>query len=177
VYGHSDVLVAADPPSSLAVFTPRDVIVDVSADGTTYHFPSRPMQNGGISVFVTTMIFSAATWALYYFGAPIGFPIFFGIITLLCFIGLLDTWLGTADIRVEPTGLSLTKSNGFFASTKTIPRSEIDKVAATFKSSNGKIEQIVEVLTTDGRRLPAGRKFRRKREAEWVAAEVQKRLR
>jgi hypothetical protein len=176
VYGHSDVVITRQPPSPFTLTVPRDVRIETGAEGTSYRFPARPFQNGAIGATITTLIFSAALWAVVHFGAPIIVAIIIGLVTLLCLMSMFNAWLGNAAVRIESNHVSLMESNGLFSSTKSVARSDIAEVTATFRSSNQKVEQIVELVTTDGKRYPAGRSFRRKREAEWFAAEIRKQV-
>lgn len=129
-------------------------------------------------VAIVTTVFSVlwlvALGAMLRFGAPIVFPIFFGVFAVLLMGGVVELWMRVSRGVVEaslvrvPSGL-LAASERF----KTIAASDVADIRTKLGLQMGsKPYDRIEVLTKDGERTSLGDYVRDKTEAEWLIQEM-----
>jgi hypothetical protein len=129
----------------------------------------------GLTLFLAFWVF--ATWATVHFGAPIVFPIVFAAFGLLLLSIALDQWLGVT--RVTAGDGQVTVASGWLVPRRerTLRAPEIADVTARITSQSGNTPYYdIAIVTTAGRRVPAGSAVRDKREAEWLATMIKERV-
>ena len=74
--------------------------------GREFYFPAarNPGMAAGLTVFF--IIWSGFLWFMTVKGAPIMFPIIFGLIDVLIFFGLLNAWFKSSRVTVDSTGVT-----------------------------------------------------------------------
>jgi hypothetical protein len=148
---------------------------DPGAGKEIYFPPARnPGMAGGLTLFF--LIWSGFIWLMLHLGAPMIFPILFGLFWLLIFFGVLDMWFGTSRVMVDADGLAV--KSGFFGigRRRAYPRSEIEDVKTRIGTQSGGRSGTpfydLYLVRRSGRDVLIGRYIRNKREAEWLAGEV-----
>ena len=145
--------------------------------GTEIYFP--PARNPGMAVSLTvfTLIWAAAIWATIAFDAPLIFPIVFGGFGVLLVFLLIDQWMGVARVTADRGGVTIAKGWLVVGRERTLPAAEVADVTTKIGSQAGRTAYYdVTIVTTAGKRVTAGGGIPDKREAEWLAAAVQKAL-
>lgn len=176
----SEEAATRDPEAPAAFRQPATSRIQVTSNrrGTEILYP--PARNPGMATGLTVFLFiwCAAIWALIHFGAPVIFPIVFGLFGLLILIGVLDAWLKVTRVTVEPDGVTV--ASGYLATGmgKRIGAGEIADVTPTITMQGGGTPYYdVTIVRKDGKKVSAGSGIRDKREAEWLAATLKAALR
>lgn len=154
---------------------PSDAAITVHVAGTMTEIYFPPARNTGAALGLTgfTGIWWAAAWATLHFGAPLVFPIVFGLFGLLLGWVVVDAWMGVSRVRVDAAGVRV--SSGIMGSgrERLVPASEIGEVRPTVGMQTGTIAYYdITVFRKNGKKVAAGRSVRDKREAEWLAATI-----
>jgi hypothetical protein len=87
-------------------------------EGREFYFPAA--RNVGTALFLTsfTFCFTGAAGAMFYFHAPIFFPIIFGIVGVLMIYGVFNMWFRSVRITVNSTTVRVRKSWLIFSRTR-----------------------------------------------------------
>ncbi|UCC72772.1 MAG: hypothetical protein JSV86_20860 [Gemmatimonadota bacterium] len=156
------------PPDSRIVVTQHVRRTEI------YFAPARnPGAATGVTIFF--LIWTAITVALPRLGAPIIFPIVFGLFDVLLFIAVFQLWLGST--RVVLTHGAARISHSPLARTRTISADDIDDVTLKIGMQAGNRPYYdIQIVRSDGKKLYAGRSIRDKREAEWLVERMKEAL-
>jgi hypothetical protein len=103
-------------------------------------------------------VWTAITAFLWAAPAPLIFPIVFGFFDVLIFLGVVDSWLGSARIDADRDGLELAGGMITRGTPVRIATADIESItAATGQVEGAKTQQQVTVRTKDGKTHRAGR--------------------
>jgi hypothetical protein len=171
---------ARDPEAPAVYRQPATSRIEVTSNrrGTEILYPAarNPAAAAGLTVFFA--IWCAAIWATIRFGAPIIFPIVFGLFGILLLIGLLDAWLRVTRVAVEPGRVTVATGYLSAGTGKTISSEEIEDIVPRITMQAGATPYYdVTIVRKDGKKVSAGSSVRDKREAEWLAATMKESLR
>ncbi len=129
------------------------IYLDVTPTGHRRISFARARQKGaatGLTVFLA--LWSGAIWLMIRFGAPIVFPIVFGLFEVLLIFAAVDLWLTKRVIEVNRAEICYSK--GVFGSGKQriLPRDEIESIKPTRGMQSGsKLYYQIEVKTQRGK--------------------------
>ena len=172
-------VITRDPLAAVEYQQPADsrIVVTSNRRGTEILFPAA--RNPGVAISMTffLLLWLGSIALQVYFGAPMVFPIVFGIFGLLILIGVLDLWLGVS--RVTADAGTLTWATGYLAPARerTLQASEIGDVIATMGMQAGTtVYYDVTVVRKNGKKAKLARSVRDKREAEWLAGTIKQAL-
>jgi hypothetical protein len=138
--------------------------------GTEIIFPAarNPGVSAGITVFVAVWL--AAVWATVHFGAPLFFQAIFAAFGLLLVWAALSSWLGVSRVTVGDGTVTVAKGLLAPLRERRLAAAEVAEVRTRIGMQAGETPYYDLVLVRkNGRRVPAGRGIRDKREAEWLA--------
>lgn len=168
-----DIQVFTPPPIDLEHYKqPANsrIRVEVNRRGTEVVFP--PARNPAAGIFTTIffLVWSGAIYAMVRLGAPILFPIIFGLFDLLLFYGVLAHWLGTSTVRGD-TGLLLVDRRILgYGGERRIEGETIKSIDVAIGMQLGSTPYYdIKVTPTGGRPITVGGGIRDKREAQWIA--------
>lgn len=126
--------------------------------GVEFYFP-RAQQKGAVFMTgVILMILAGITSGIWYAGAPLLFPVVFGLFAALILLGFLDQLLG--NLRVNVSHGEVRVRGGFLGLGKEqrVSRTDIREVTHKSNMSIGDRRYYQVVLeTTDGRKITVGR--------------------
>jgi hypothetical protein len=130
-----------------------------------------------------TVIWVGSIWLMLHLGAPIFFPIIFGLFLLLFVFFLIDMLFGTTRVIIESGTVKIRNSTLGMGSAKDIPCAEIKEIKLgsgmqqqPTLTQAGHIYYDIEIHRKYGKLVKAGEHIRNKREAEWLAAEMRKQV-
>jgi hypothetical protein len=138
--------------------------------GTEIVFP--PARNRGAAAGLTLflLLWLGATAATVLLGAPIVFPIVFGLFAVLLVWLVLDQWLGVSRVTAGDGAVSVASGLVTASRERRLPAGEVAEVITRIgMQAGGTPYYDVVVVRRDGKKMVAGRGIRDKREAEWVA--------
>ena len=141
-----------------------------SPRGTEIVFP--PARNRGTAVGLTLflLLWLGATAATALLGAPIIFPIVFGLFAVLLIWAVLDQWLGVSRVTAGDGAVSVASGLMTAGRERRLAAAEVAEVVTRIGMQAGTTPYYdVVVVRRDGKKVVAGRAIRDKREAEWVA--------
>ena len=181
--GEAESELAGDsPPPAVATspFVPpatSRITVSRTRRGTEIDFPAarNPGASAGLTAFLA--IWMLAVWATVHLDAPLPFQVIFGAVGLLLAWAVAASWFGVSRVTVGDG--AVTVAYGVFAPVREqrMAVEEIGEVVTRIGMQAGGTPYYDLVLVRrDGRRVPAGRSIRDKREAEWLADTVRKAL-
>jgi hypothetical protein len=171
---------ARDPEAPAFYRQPPTSRIEVTSNrrGTEILYPAARNPAAAASLTVFFAIWCSAIWATIHFGAPILFPIAFGLFGILLLIGLLDTWLKVTRVTVEPGQVTVATGYLTTGAGRTTSSEEIADVVPRITMQAGATPYYdVTIVRKDGKKVSAGSAVRDKREAEWLAATVKEALR
>jgi hypothetical protein len=134
---------------------------------------SRPTLGGIFGSALFLAIWNGAIYLMVHLGAPIGFPIVFGLVDLLIFYGWLDYLFGRSTVRAGREGLSYRRSIFFSgAAMKDIAAADIAAVSGVADSQNRAFA--VQLKLKNGTTQDLARFLRTRSDADTVAARIEK---
>ena len=140
-------------------------------------FPAarNPGAAAGVSVFFA--IWAGAIWFMLHVGAPLLFPIVFGLFQLILLYMLLELWLGVTKVTVDAG--AITVASGYLVPfrERRYSASEIAEVTTKIgMQAGGRPYYDLTLVRTNGKRVTAAGSIRDKREAEWLVGVVKEGL-
>lgn len=121
----------------------------------------------GISVFF--IMWTGVVYALPKLGAPLIFPIVFGLFDLLLGYAVVASWLLTTHIVAEPSGIRAKSGVLGFGRIRQVPLNEIDDIVLKIGMQAGNRPYYdIKIVRDSGKKVKAGSAIRDKREAEWL---------
>jgi hypothetical protein len=144
--------------------------------GERIHIRRGSFSWGGV---IFLLVWSGIVYAMIRFGAPIGFPIVFGLIWLLGLLGVLDAALGWVALEPNRTQLLVQRSFCGFKSSKLLIPEDIETIQAEVggtgnASSNIPLKYDVKVKRNDGTTTTLVSMMDDKNDAEMLAARLRK---
>ena len=147
--------------------------------GTEYYFGAARNFGAAVSTTAFLIIWLGAIWLQIYLGAPMLFPIFFGLFGVFIFLAAINLWIGITLVRIEAGSVTIRRTVFGLGRRREIPCSEITQVKAEIgmqqsqtATQSAKAYYDIKLHRKVGRPKPAGRGVRNKREAEWLAADM-----
>ena len=105
-------------------------------------------------------------------GAPIFFPIFFGLFDLLLLYTVLQLWFGVSKVLIESGQLTVTSGLLWLGVSKVIPCSQVEDIKISIGMQSGGRSGTpyykIELITNDKKKVGLGRSIKDKRHAEWL---------
>jgi hypothetical protein len=153
------------------------IVVTTNRRGTEIVYPA--LRNPGVAAgFIAfTLGWSGVVLALLKFGAPLLFPIVFGLFWILLVVVTLQQCLGVIRVVAQPGSLQVAEGYLSAGRERTIPAQEIADITLKIGMQAGSRPYYdVMVIRTNGKQVAAGRGVRDKREAEWLAATLKREL-
>ena len=141
--------------------------------GTEVYFA--PARNVKVALFVTvfTLIWSTFIWFMMTHGAPIFFPIVFGLFDLLLLYAVLRLWFGVSKVLIESGQVKVTSGFLWLGVSKVIPCSQVGDIQLSIGMQSGGRSGTpyynIELITNGKRKVSLGRSIKNKRQAEWLA--------
>jgi hypothetical protein len=137
--------------------------------GPTFFFPAarNPGAIAGFGIF--TVIWGAVIWFMIAKGAPLVFPIVFGLFELVFLFGLIHMLLWSTRVTITPQEVRLESGIGPWRRLTVIPRAEV----AEFKLAVGmqagrRAYHDIHLHRTTGKIVTLASALADKREAEWL---------
>jgi hypothetical protein len=141
--------------------------------GTEFYFA--PARNVSVALVLTvfTLIWSAVIWFMMTQGAPIFFPIFFGLFDLLLLYAVLRLWFGVSKVIIESGQLTVTSGFLGLGVSKAIPCSQVEDIQISIGMQSGGRSGTpyynIELNTNNSKKVSLGRSIKDKRQAAWLA--------
>jgi hypothetical protein len=151
------------------------VTVNETADGRQeLIIRSRPTIGGFFGSLLFLAIWNGAIYLMARLGAPILFPILFGLFDLLILYGWLDYLFGVSRVRAGRDGVSCRRTIFGIGGTTDIPASDIISVSGRADSQNRAFA--VQMKLSGGRTEDLGRYLHSRSDADTVAARIERAL-
>lgn len=166
------------PPAADAVFAAQRIEVrPFSSGGRSYYLAPARKPGGAAALTLFCAIWTGAVVLMVRGGAPVGFPIVFGLIDLGVLMGAVSAWFGWKRIEATPGGLTVAGGMLGFNRSSWHPVESLAsvKVCETGYVGTRKICGI-EVRTSDGRTRRLLGNVGGTLEAEVIAQEIRKDL-
>jgi hypothetical protein len=174
----------AEPPSLAIAAQPyvqpstSKIRVSRNRRGTEIVFPAgrNPRASAGLTAFLA--IWLVAVWATLHLDAPLLFQVIFGAFGVLLLWASVESWFGVSRVTIGDG--TVTVGRGLFAPLRErrMATREIAEVTTRIgMQAGGTPYYDLMLVRKDGRRVPAGRAIRDKREAEWLADTMREALR
>ncbi len=145
--------------------------------GQEFYFPAMRNVGSGLGLIAVFAIWSALFWLLIHLKAPILFPIVWGFFDLLIFAGVLHFFASTTRVVADASGLTITKRMTGIGRTQVIPAGDVAEIKTKIGMTAGQTAyQNITIVRRDGRETVAGSAIKDSQEAQWLAAEMMKRV-
>ncbi len=147
--------------------------VSTTRRGTEIDFPRarNPAMAGGLTAFLA--IWMGAVAGTIVMGAPLIFPIVFGAFGVFLVVAVLDAWLSVTRVTAGDDGVVVASGWLTPGRERTLRPGEVAEVTTRIGAQAGRTTYYdIQLVTTAGKRVPAGGAVRDKREAEWLAARL-----
>ncbi|NIR44239.1 MAG: hypothetical protein GWN99_08935 [Gemmatimonadetes bacterium] len=133
------------------------------------YFPAARNLGFAVGITVFFVIWTAVTFILPGLGAPIIFPIVFGLFGLLIGYAVVTAWLLTTHVIAEASGIWIRSGLLGFGGVRHIPADDIDDITLDIGSRAGNRSYYdIKIQRANGKRVYAGRAIPDRREAEWL---------
>ncbi len=144
---------------------------------TEIHFaPARNVLPALITTAIAVVV-ALVWWSLPRDEIPIVFHIFFGGFGLMFALGLVNLWLRTTRVLVDPYTITIRASYLGLGRTRVIPADEIEDITVGLGTRSGRSNWYdIAVVTRAGKRYRAGGSLPKKKEAEWIAERMRRAL-
>ena len=138
--------------------------------GTEIVFPAARNRGAAVGLTVFLLLWLCATAATVLLGAPILFPIVFGLFAVLLLWAVVDQWLSVSRVTTGDGAVSVASGLLTAGRERRLVTSDVAEVTTRIgMQAGGTPYYDVILVRRDGRKVVAGRNIRDKREAEWVA--------
>jgi hypothetical protein len=138
--------------------------------GTEIVFPAGRNRGAAIGLTLFLLLWLGAIMAMVLLGAPLVFPIVFGLFAALLMWAVLDQWLGVARVTAGDGAVRVASGLITAGRERLVPSPEVVEVVTRIgMQAGGTPYYDIVVVRRNGRKVVAGRGIRDKREAEWVA--------
>jgi hypothetical protein len=151
--------------------------VSTNRRGTEIAFPAARNLAAAVGVSLFFVIWGLAIGLMIHVGAPLIFPIVFGLFQLILLYMGLELWLGVTVVMVDSG--AVTVASGYVAPfrERRYPAAEISEVTTRIgMQAGGRPYYDLTLVRSDGRRVTAASSIRDKREAEWLVGVVKEGL-
>ena len=153
------------------------VVVRQVAEGTEFYFP--PARNRSLAMWTTVfaLILCGVTYVVEHIGAPLVFPIVFGLFALVFVCFAAQYWTGTTRLVI---GAKVRLQAGLLGGRKTreIALTDVNGFDEKIQSQtlNGTIVPYYDIVLRlrDGRTFTVGKMLSSKRETGWLVSEMRR---
>ncbi len=147
------------------------------AGGNRYVFPMGRHLGASLGITAFLVIWTGAIVLMWHLGAPIFFPIVFGLFELLLLYAAVDLWLYRSTIEASPAGLAVRSGFLVLGQPQWVPVDDIESIAPKSGMQSGnKVYYGIAVKRHGGKDLTAAKRLPSQRHAEAVIAEIEKDL-
>lgn len=180
--GDGPAFASLDAPETFATVTPAElakagIFVGPAPQGTEYHFAAARNKSAAAGVTVFLLIWTGAIWLMLRLGAPVLFPIFFGLFELLLLLFAVDQWFGSTRITI---GQGLLRKQysllGIPFGARTMPASDISrlrlKVGMQSGGRSGTPYYDLRAVLLNGKEQSLAGSVKNKLHADWLAAHM-----
>jgi hypothetical protein len=158
------------PPDS------RIYVTDVLRRTEIFFSPARNL-GAAIGVMVFAVAWIAITVALPRLGAPIIFPIAFGLTSLLLLYMVYALWLKATRVVLTASSVDVTSGPFALGRTRSIRAANVEDIVFKIGMQSGtRAFYDIQVIHSGGRKTYAGSSIRDKREVEWLVELMRDRL-
>ena len=169
-------------PATVGAATPAElakvgITVGPAPEGAEFCFAAGRNKSaaGGLTMFL--LLWTGAIWLMIRLGAPIFFPIVFGLFEVLLVLIALDLWFGSTRITIGQGVLRKRYSMlGIPFSTGTMPASDISrlklKVGMQSGGRSGTPYYDIQAVLLNGKNQSLAGSIRNKHHADWLAAQI-----
>jgi len=142
--------------------------------GVAASFPPLRDPHAALSSLGFTLIWIAATWLPYrHLGVPVLMTAVFAVFAVPLVWLTLRAWFRSVRVEASSVGLSIRTWTLLWLGRRRLPRGEITSIEARQSGSHrGRGRYDIIVRTSSGRSHAAGEQLVDRREAEWLAAEL-----
>ncbi len=138
--------------------------------GTEIVFPAGRNRGAAIGLTLFLLLWLGAIGAMVVLGAPLVFPIVFGLFAALLIWGVLDQWLGVSRVTTGDGAVRVASGLITAGRERLVATPDVAEVVTRIgMQAGGTPYYDVIVVQRNGKKVVAGRGIRDKREAEWVA--------
>jgi hypothetical protein len=138
--------------------------------GTEIVFPAGRNLGAAIGLTLFLLLWLGAIVAMIALGAPLVFPIVFGLFAALLVWAVLDQWLGVSRVTAGDGAVLVASGLITAGRERRVASPDVAEVATRIgMQAGGTPYYDVVVVQRNGKKVIAGRGIRDKREAEWVA--------
>jgi hypothetical protein len=110
-------------------------------------------KGAAMSLTIFLVLWTGAIWLMVHFGAPIVFPIFFGLFAVLMFFAAADMWLGKRVIEVNRAAIAYSKGVFGYGKQRVVARDEVNSIKPTRGMQSGsKLYYQIELKTQGGKK-------------------------
>jgi hypothetical protein len=169
-------------PVSVPQFDPKQATIDVRPSplgGAEYYFAAARNKGAAAAITFFFLLFAAITAGLYYFGAPLLFPIVFGLFCLLMLLFVMDVLFASTRVIIEDGKVRVVRSTLGYRSVKEVPYSDVKDVKVKIgmqqqatMTQSARAYYDIQIHRQSGRKITAGSSVPDKREAEWLAEQM-----
>ncbi len=151
------------------------VTVTESPDGgEEFIIRSHPTAGGFFGAVLFLTIWTGAIYLMIRFGAPIGFPIGFGLFEALIIYGLLDYLFGRSTIQASREAVRYRRSIFGGGSVTSVVAADVASISGRADSQDRNFS--IELKQKDGSKSDLARYLRTRSDADTVAARIEKAL-
>jgi HEAT repeat protein len=154
------------------------VIVSMHDGGTEFYFPPLRTPTRALMLFVVSLVFSGAMYALIHNRVPILFTALFGFGDLLVIFGFFHVTFGSARIGVGNGEILSRRGILGLGSTKRFPFSEVAAlipVGSVQQGGNLDVNSIysIQLQTKSGQKVTLADEISSRQEARWVVSQLE----
>jgi len=145
--------------------------------GREFYFPAA--RNLGMAVGFTAffLVWSGVFYALLHSGAPVLFPIVWGVTDALIGWGCFNLWFKSSRVTVDSAGLCAVNRWLLFTRTKIFDAGEVERLETKVGMTSGnQAYQDLQVVTRSGKKFTVAGGLASKPEADWLVQEMIKAL-
>jgi hypothetical protein len=145
------------------------IFVSESVRRSEIYLPAARYPGFAVGITAFFVLWSSFFYALIELGAPIVFPIIFGLFDLLLAYAVMVGWFLTTHIVSEPSGIWVKSAVLGFSRIRRVPIAEIEDITLKIGMQAGHRPYYdIKIVRSTGRDVTAGHAVRDKQEAEWL---------
>jgi hypothetical protein len=164
--------------------TARVSIAPGPGGGTEFRFGANRTPGAAFAVTIMAVVFSGVAFGIRYLGAPLVFPIVFGLVGAVLVLVAIDLWLAVTVVEVTNGSLISRTSVLGTGRTRQLDVSDIEDVTLGIGMTQSesvtqaaKAWYDISIHRRAGSKLKIGRHIADRREAEYVVGQLKRALR
>ena len=149
------------------------LVVEPIPGGLCWRFPAARHKGQAIGITIFFAIWTAAVIAMFKFGAPIIFPIAFGLFDLFLASAFLDMWLISSRIEISHRTVTITRGILGLGIPKMIPLKDVQDVEISrgMRSGNN-VYYTLKLATDEGKSITLGHGLLGRKDTEALASRL-----